>query len=385
MGFFTAPHFTWGPGAIEQLSALGAQRAFVLGDPNLVRRARFQRILEELAKGGGAVDVASDVLIEPTLDSVEPVAEKVRRFHPDWIVAVGGGSTIDTAKGAWARYAQPDLPLDSISPLTGLQLRAKARFVAIPSTSGSGSDATWQAHFWDPRGNLIEVASRELVPDWSLLDPELPTSMPPDVAANSGADFLTHALESLISEWANPFSDGLARSALTTAIDLPKIGRSSDGPELRTRIHIAATLAGLAVSNAQTGNAHALAYALRPVVPLPHGRLVGIVLPYVAEFSFPSARDDFATMAPILGADSVQSRSGVFLRLRDLLKSLGIPGSLAGAGIPPEGVESRTEEIVARAMATSAARASPRVASAHEWRELIRVVAQGIESRPNVG
>ena len=156
MGYFTAPQIAFGAGAIEQLSAIACTRACLVVDPSLVDHDRTKRIIEEIGKTGATVEVVDKVEIGPTLASIEPVVEDLRSFGPDWIVAVGGGSTIDTAKAGWVRYADPEVTLGSVTPLRDLGLRRKARLIAIPSTSGSGSEASWQAHLRDPEGRLIE-------------------------------------------------------------------------------------------------------------------------------------------------------------------------------------------------------------------------------------
>ncbi|MGC2034421.1 MAG: iron-containing alcohol dehydrogenase [Thermoplasmata archaeon] len=378
MGYFTAPQIAFGAGAIEQLSAIACTRACLVVDPSLVDHDRTKRIIEEIGKTGATVEVVDKVEIGPTLASIEPVVEDLRSFGPDWIVAVGGGSTIDTAKAGWVRYADPEVTLGSVTPLRDLGLRRKARLIAIPSTSGSGSEASWQAHLRDPEGRLIEIASRELVPDWALLDPLLPMSMPREVLADTAADAFGHALEALVSEWSDPFSDAMARETIRTAAELfPRLMKDRDDLELRERWHAAATMAGLAVSNAQTGAAHALAHALYPYVRLPHGRLVGIVLPYLLDFNYPSARERYGTLASIFEDPVVRSRGHLAAHVQSLLSEIGLPATLSLAGVTPSAVEDHLEEIVQRAMSSSSARSNPRIASAAEWRGLVQQVLRG--------
>lgn len=377
-GFFTAPQVGWGPGAVEQLSGLGARRALVVVDPALARRDLHRRVVEELAKSDTVVELCTDVTVEPTLASTDPATERARRHRPDWIVAVGGGSTIDTAKAAWIRYARPEISLDSVTPLVDLALRSSARFVAIPTTSGSGSEATWVAHLRDDAGRLLEVGTREVMPDWALLDASLALTVPPQLTAECGADLIAHALEAIASEWSNPFSDAQAREALLLALPaLPKAVRAGDDLEAREALHYAATLSGLATANAQSGVAHALAHALGGVFHLPHARLVAALLPYAIEFNYPAAREKFLALAPVIGAAAVQNRSALTERLRAVWGTVGLPLTLERAGLPPGELEARRAEVVERTRASPALVANPRVPSPEELGRLLEVAEHG--------
>lgn len=367
MGFATPPRLCWGPGALELLGSLGARRAVLVVDPVVARTVRFRRIAEELENGGAAVSQFPVAAIEPTLAGVEAAAAAVRAGAPDWIVAVGGGSTIDTARAAWVAYERPDFPLAEPTPATDLALRARARFAALPTTSGSGAEASWQVQYRAPDGRLLEISSRELVADWALLDPHLAETMPPDLTAASGADAIAHALEAYLSAWSNPFTDALARDALGRAArELPRSYRHGADPELRLAMQFAATHAGIAAANSQLGLAHALAHAVGGEVPLPHGRLIAAVLPSVTEYNFPAVRDRLDGLPAPLGTGAAQHRQALADRLRDLWQSLGLPRSLAEVGVPPATLEAARERILARTAASSAWVGNPRVPSPAE-------------------
>lgn len=334
MGFFVAPRISLGPGSIELLSSLGARRALLLVDPAVESLGGHRRIQEELEKDGAQVAVSHAVQIGPTLDSLDAGVRAATESQPDLVVAVGGGSTIDTAKGIWIRYARPDLALHALTPLTELRLRDRTRLVALPTTVGSGSEATWTAQFWDTNGRPVEIASRELVPDWALLDPHLPASMPSPVAADTAMDALAHALEALASPWATPFTDGYARQSIATlARGLSDGIYRTDDVEEVGRMQAAATMAGLALSNSQSGLVHAIAHAIGPRSGLSHGRLVAILLPWVLEFNFPAAREIYSSLGPILGPAVVQHATPLADWCRRLNSQLGIPSTLAAAGV----------------------------------------------------
>jgi alcohol dehydrogenase class IV len=378
-GVFSAPRIVAGAGAIEVLSGLGALRPLVVVDPAVARSTGARRVVEELEKPDGAVVTAvSDVTVEPTVADVERAVPAVREASPDLIVAVGGGSAIDTAKALWVRFVRPEVALETITPMVELGLRSRTSFVAIPTTSGSGSEATWTSELRAEDGRPVDLATRELVPDWALLDASLAESAPPSVRADAAADLLGHAIEALGSEWANAFSDAAGRDALATALTvLPKLARHPDDDEGRAALHHAATLAGLAASNAQVGVAHALARALRPSTGLSHGRLVGILLPYATEFNYPSARDRYARLAGPLGPPIAPNRSALAERLRAVLGPLGIPKTLADAGVDRLRADGGRAAAVAHAARTPAAIANPRVPSEDELARLLDAAWSG--------
>ncbi|MCI4320112.1 MAG: iron-containing alcohol dehydrogenase [Thermoplasmata archaeon] len=372
MGFVTSPRLSFGPGAVELLSGLGARRAFVLVDPTLAKGHRERRLVEQLETGGSTVGTFAEVEVEPTVASVERAARALVAFTPDLVVALGGGSTIDTAKAAWVAYEQPEFPLAEPPPLLELKLRVKARFVAVPTTSGSGSDASWLAQYRTENGQLVELASRDLVPDWSLLDAAFPATQSRELTATSGADAIAHALEAFVSPWTNPFSDALARDALERLPrDLPTVARHGDDLDARLSVHFAATHAGLAVSNAQAGLTHALAHAVGAVARRPHGRLVAALLPRVTEFNFPAIRDRLGQLGGPLGLGAGHGRTTLADRLRELWGTLGLPTTLLEAGVSNELLTEHLDRIVAETLAAPGALSNPRVASAEEARELL--------------
>ena len=372
MGFFTSPRVCIGPGSIEQLSSLGARRALVLVDPLVAQLGGDRRIREELLKEGAQVEISRAVRIGPSLDSLADGVRTASEFQPDWIVAVGGGSTIDTAKGIWLRYARPDLAATPLTPLVELRLRDRARLVAIPTTSGSGSEATWMAHFWEADGRPVEIASRELVPDWALLDPSLPTTMPATVTVDSAIDAVAHALEALASSWATSFTDGLAREAVATLTRrLPDVLQHLDDTELRGPLHSAATMAGLAMSNAQSGLVHAIAHAIGPRTGLSHGRLVAILLPWVLEFNFPAAREAYASLSSILGAAAIQQATSFADWFRRLNAQVGVPPTLAAAGVDVRALRAEMSEWVPYVQSATSFGANPRIPSPDDLTALL--------------
>jgi alcohol dehydrogenase class IV len=371
-GYFVAPRVAWGPGAIEELSGLGFRRAFVLVDPAVARKDGHRRVLEELAKGDALVDAVPLGDHPIRTDSVEALAARITTGSPDVVVAVGGGATIDAAKAARLLYENPGLSLESLPPVLETASPPRSRLLAIPTTSGSGSDASWSADLFAPDGSPVEIAHRSLVPDWAIVDAQFALSLSPAQLLDGALETATQAVEAYLSAWSNPFSDALALDALATVVRrLPHALRWSDDPDARSALHYAATAAGLAASNAQRGVAHALARALVPTTGLSYGRLVGILLPFAAEFAHTSARDRLEALAAAAAGADEGGRLPVAVRLRRLYELLRFPLDLEGAGIPASVIAGDRDVIVARALRSPAVLANPRVPSARELGSLL--------------
>ncbi|HEY1199174.1 MAG TPA: iron-containing alcohol dehydrogenase [Thermoplasmata archaeon] len=361
-GFFTSPRIAWGPGAVEQLSGLAAHRAFLVVDRAVASHQGHQRVVEELAKSGTAVEVFEAGPEVDRLDSVGELAKRMGDFSPDWLVAIGGGRTLDGAKAARLVLEQPDLSLSTLTPVFELPDPPRCRLVAVPTTSGSGSEASWSVDLRSAEEEPVELAHRALVPDWAIVDAAFAETLSNDLLRDGGFEALAQATEAYLSAWANPFSDALALSVARTIFErLPHALKWSDDPDAKEAVHYAATLAGLAASNAQRGVAHALARALMQPTGLPYGQLVGMLLPHVLEFDRPSARDRIETLA--MAVRSADDRASIPLgtRVLRLLETLRVPGSLSVAGVDRSRLDAVRSTVVANTLRSPAVLANPRV------------------------
>ena len=300
-------------------------------------------------------------------------------FAPDLIVALGGGSCIDAAKAMWILYERPDLreliELGGLTPFIELGLRNKARLVAIPTTSGTGSDATWATVITDKKtAYKMEMASRELIPDLSILDPKLVMGMPKKLTADTGLDALTHAIEGYVSQWRNDFSDAMAIGAIKLVFKfLPRAYEDGGDAEAREKMHLAATMAGLAFGNSQVGIAHSMGQSLGAVFHIPHGRTVGFFLPYAIEYS---SRVSGARYAEIAGAIGIEAESEdeavgkLVSSIRDMMKRMGEPLSVREMGVSWEDYQNRLGELVAKANRSACTFVNPRVPNEEEFRKI---------------
>lgn len=375
--YFTSPAIAWGPGAIEQLSSLGARRAAVVVDPAVARADGHARVVEELVKGEAVLEVVADLEGPDRLPTSQQLASRLRAFAPDWIVAVGGGRTIDGAKAARLAFEIPELDLAAPPPILSLPEPPRSRFVAVPTTSGSGAEASWVADVETADGDPLEIATRALVPDWALVDARLAQSLPPKLAIFGALETAVQAAEAYLSAWASPFSDALAVDAFSTVIHrLPRAVRWSDDPDARSALHYAATAAGLAASNSQRGLAHALARALERPTGLPYAQLAGILLAPVLEFDRNGARERLEVLEAAVRNPGDPSNPPLPTRLRRLHDLLGVPRDLESAGVAPGPLLAQRDSIVARALRSPAVLANPRVPTPAEVAQLVEAVAR---------
>ena len=316
-----------GAGAISALAELKAKRLFLVTDPYFVQNGTVQRVIEQA--GCENHEVFDQVIPDPTVELAAQGTARVRTFDPDVIVALGGGSAMDCAK-AMRHFA-----------------KGKARLVAIPTTSGSGSEVT---DFAILTHNKVKhpLVDENLRPDMAILDSDLLLTLPKGLIADSGFDVLTHALEAYTARGAGPISDLYAREAFSCAYaHLPAsyAGRK----EVRLKIHMAATMAGMAFTQAGLGLCHAMAHSLGGMFHVPHGRLNAILLPAIIGCNEVAAGKKYAELARAAGmggsAETIAVRNlrNCLIRLR---RELGLPETLAQAGVSSRQVWNSAPQIV---------------------------------------
>ncbi|HXY12653.1 MAG TPA: iron-containing alcohol dehydrogenase [Thermoplasmata archaeon] len=377
-GFFTSPRIAWGPGALEQLSGLTARRAAVVVDPAVFAHQGHVRVVEELGKSDTTVEVFEGSPDPDRVDVVAGLAKRLTDFAPDWVVALGGGRMLDAAKAARLLYERPDLNLSSVAPVFELPDPPRSHLVAIPTTSGSGSEASWSVDLRSADGAPIEVAHRALIPEWAVVDAGFAETLSHDLRRDGAVESLTQALEACLSAWANPFSDALATSVVRTVVErMPHALRWSDDPDAKDALHSAATLAGLSASNAQRGVAHALARALVGPTGVPYGRLLGILLPRVLEFDRPSARDRIETLGLTLQTADDRTPIPLESRLARLYETLRIPASLTSVGVDRATLDPLRATVVAHTLRSPAVLANPRVPGSKEIEALLDSAMSG--------
>jgi hypothetical protein len=370
-----------GEGALEYLKDVEGNRALIVTGKT-VRKMGFADKVMNYLKEAGIESEVFEVEPEPSVETVIKGAEVARKYGPDLIIGLGGGSNIDAAKAIWVLYERSDLEAGSINPFTKLGLRKKARLIGIPTTSGSGSEVTWATVITSPaEARKMELANKELVPDIAIVDPELPRAMPRKLVAETGLDALTHAVEAYVNTGGNDFSDALAIKAIQLVFRY--LRRSYGNPEdneAKAKMHIAATIAGMAFSNSDVAIVHAMGHAAGGVLKVPHGRVMAIILPYSVEYNAKAAMQKYAEISKAVGIEARTDNEAVeklVKTFRQLQRELEEPGSLKEAGIPREEFDKKLDDLANKAIKSVVLRGNPRALSLEEARKLYTYIYDG--------
>jgi len=314
---------------------------------------------------------------------VQRGAQVALAYGPDWIVGLGGGSCLDAAKSIWIQYEHPGLAPDDVAPIGRLDLRQKAHLIAIPTTSGTGAEVTWPIVLTDlEEHRKLSVGHPENIPDLAIVDPVFVTDLPAQVTADTGMDVLTHAIEGYTSHWHNDFTDGLCLKAIQLVFDYLHRAHQygADDPEAREKMHNAATIAGLGFGNSMAAAAHALGHSMGAFLPIPHGRAVGLCLPYTIEFAVRGGGTRYVEIARFLGLAAESEEEGaasLVSAIQGLLKRLSQPSTIGELGISPAEFEAGLTKLVENAENDSCAVTSPRIPSTEEFERLYRYAFEG--------
>jgi alcohol dehydrogenase class IV len=382
MWFFDSPHVVFGEDALSHLEQLTGRLAFIVTDANIVKLGLLQQVQLHLVNAGIPVVVFDHIEPEPSLQTVKRCAAEMTQHQPDWIIGLGGGSCLDAAKAAWLLYECPDIDPASINPFDQFGLRAKARLITIPTTSGTGSEATWYVVLTDTEENRkLGMGSREMLADLTIVDPALVRSLPPTLTADTGLDALTHAIEGYCSTWHNDFSDGLCLQAARLIFEyLARAYQNGTDVEAREHLHNAATIAGLGFGNSQATLAHAMGHALGAICHVPHGRAVSLFLPYTIEFTANAGGSRYFEISRALGLSAADDQSGaasLVAALRELQRTLHQATSLAELGIERETFDHALDDLIARAETDTQLVTSPRLPETAELRRLFEYAYDG--------
>lgn len=376
-------------------------RAFIVTDPSMVKLGYVDKILYHLRKREKYVhsEIFSEVEPDPSFDTIKKGVEAMNIFNPDVIIALGGGSAMDAAKGMWLFYEHPEADVEGLKlkfmdirkrTYKFPQLGTKAKMVAIPTTSGTGSEVTSFAVITDKRKNIkYPLADYELTPDIAIVDPDLVMTLPKKMTADTGMDVLTHAIESYVSNMASDYTDGLAEKAIELVYENLVIAyNDGNNKTAREKMHNASTIAGMAFTNAFLGINHSLAHKLGGEFHIPHGRANAIILPYVIAYnaqkptkfvSFPKyeyfiADKKYAKIAERLGLSASTTQEGVkslIKAIQKMLIDLELPTSLKECGIEEKEFLSKVDELADRAFEDQCTTANPRLPLVSELKQIL--------------
>ena len=348
---FVSPKIVFGEGALDVLDELQGLRALIVTDKTMVQIGLVDKVKGHFKKADIEVHVFDEVEPDPSVQTAQRGAEVAQEVKPDWIVGLGGGSSIDAAKAIWVLYERPDIEPAAIAPVGDLGLRKKARLITIPTTSGTGAEVTWAIVLTDTEEKRkMGLGHPENIADVAIVDPEMATSMPPRLTADTGLDALVHAVEGYTCSWHTDLTDGLCLQAARLVFKyLPQALIDGQDLEARERMHNAATCAGLGFGNSMASMAHAMGHSLGGAFHIPHGRAVALFLPYTIEFFAPQAPERFAELAAFMGYpnDGDEKAARTFAhQIRDFYRKVGNPTSIAEAGIKRKAYESQLDKLV---------------------------------------
>jgi alcohol dehydrogenase class IV len=384
MWFFRSPEIVFGEDALDYLAEIQGRKAFIVTDENIVALGFVEKVQAKLAQAGIDAAVFADVEPNPSMQTTQRGAEAATAYGPDWIVGLGGGSCVDAAKSIWILYERPDLAPDEVAPIGSLGLRQKARFIAIPTTSGTGAETTWPIVLTDTaERRKLSVGHPENIPDIAIVDPIFVSELPSQITADTGMDALTHAVEGYTSQWRNDFTDGLCLKAIQLVFAyLPRAYENgSDDAEAREKMHNAGTIAGLGFGNSMAAMAHGLGHSLGALFPVPHGRAVGLFLPYTVEFTvrgdLPTRYAEIARFLGLPAASEAEGAASLVQAIRDLARRIGQPISLQEAGISRQDFEAQLPKLIDNALNDSAMIVGLRFPEEKEAEQVCRYVFEG--------
>ena len=388
-------------GSVSYLEKMAdTNRVMIVTDRMMVQLGYVDKLTYHLRKRNNPVmiEVFADVEPDPSVETVLNGANVMRQFKPDTIIALGGGSSMDAAKGMWLFYENPEVNFDDLR-LRFMDIRKRvfkfpklgrqAKLVAIPTTSGTGSEVTSFAVVTDKVNNVkYPLADYELTPDIAIIDPNFVMTVPKSVTADTGVDVLTHAIEAYVSVMATDYTDALAIKAIEMVFEyLPRAYKDGSDREAREKMHNASCMAGMAFANAFLGINHSLAHKLGSEFHIPHGRANAVLLPYVIRYNatkptkfsaFPKyksfvADKKYAEIAKYIGLKANTTEEGVnnlIDAINKLLVELNIPKTIAECGVSEKDFMASVDKLALDAFDDQCTPANPRYPLVSELKDI---------------
>ena len=387
MARFTLPRDIYhGKGCLEELKNLKGKKAIlVVGGGSMKRQGFLDKAVNYLKEAGMEVQLFEGVEPDPSVETVMKGAEAMRAFGPDWIVAMGGGSPIDAAKAMWAFYEYPDVTFEDLCiPFNFPELRQKAKFAAIPSTSGTATEVTAFSVITDyAKGIKYPLADFNITPDVAIVDSELVEALPARQVAYTGMDALTHAIEAYVSTLNCAYTDPLAIEMVFDYLPASFKGNM----EARAQMHNAQCLAGMAFSNALLGIVHSMAHktgAAFSTGHITHGLANAMYLPYVIKYNAkdPVAAKRYAEIARRVGLAGASERAlinSLCEKINEFNVILGIPATLKEFGIKEDEFKEKISEIAKNAVGDACTGSNPRAIDPETMERLFTCIYYGTE------
>jgi alcohol dehydrogenase class IV len=384
MWYFKIPEYYFGQGALRHLHQLRGERAFIVTDHNILELGFVELIQSHLSKAGIVSHFFAEVEPDPSLETVYRGAKAIRAYEPDWIISLGGGSCTDAAKGMWVLYERPDVDLEFLDPINDIGIGKKARFIAIPTTAGSGSESGFGLVLTDVETNRkLTIVNREIMATLVIVDPLLSANLPTYVTTDTGIDVLNHAIEGYSCTFANDFNDGLALHATKFVFKyLPRaVARGKEDEEAREKMANAASIAGISIGTSAIALGHVLGHSAGAYFKeLSHGRITAIFMPYTIEFTANGGMGRYLGLAKTLNlpaADEKEAALSLAAAMRNLMREINLPLSLKDAGIARDEFDALLPSIVDHADVDPNIIQSRRIPETEEVEMLLRYAYDG--------
>jgi len=382
---FTIPRYIYhGKGSVAQLENIEGKKAVIVTGKGSMKKTGFlDKVVNHLGKANIEVKIFEEVEADPSIATVHKGVELMNEFSPDWIISLGGGSAIDAAKAMWIFFEHPNLTFeDTKNPFTIPELRHKAKFIAIPSTSGTATEVTAFSIITDGEtGIKYPIADFNITPDIAIIDPLLAETMPESLVAHTGMDALSHAVEAYVSTVASPFTDALALESIEIIMN-ELTGSYKGDLSARESIHYAQCMAGMAFSNALLGIIHSMSHKTGALYNIPHGCANAIYMPYVVQFNKKNAADRYAKIAKRLnleGTTNDELIDALCAKLKELNKAIGIPVSLKEYGLDEATFKADLSKISQLAISDACTGSNPRQISQEEMEKLFLHIYEGTD------
>jgi len=385
MWTFSCPLIVYGDSALEYLAQVQGKKAFIVTDKNIVKLGLTKLVTDQLDAVNIEWEIFDEVEPEPSLTTIKKGGVAVGKYQPDWVIGLGGGSCMDAAKAIILLLVRPDLEPDAFNASETYNFRAKARLMAIPTTSGTGAEATWAIVLTDTvNDRKLGLGTTECMPDVAILDPVMVASMPPQITADTGMDVLTHAIEGYVSTWGTSITDGPGLIATRQALEyLPKAYKNGDDLDARKEMQNAAMLGGMSFGNSMAGLGHSTGHALGAIFHITHGRTVGLFLPYTMEYLINGSEEttaryaEMARFCRIASGSDKECAKALVAKIRALAKEIGQPTSVKDCGIDKAKYDESIPGLIDRALNEVMTMTVTRVPGEEDLENIFRYAYEG--------
>ena len=383
---FVCPLVVYGDNSLDYIGQIKGSKAFIVTDKNIVKLGLTKPVTDQLDAKKIKWQIFDEVEAEPSTDTIRKGGVAVGKYQPDWVIGVGGGSCMDAAKAIILLLVRPELKPEDLSVNFDFNFREKGKkLMAIPTTSGTGSEASWAIVLTDTKDNYkIGLGTPEDMPDVAILDPVMVMGMPPQVTADTGMDVICQAIEGYISSWGTSITAGPALIATRLALQyLSRAYKNGNDLDARKEMMNAAMMGGLSGSNSMFGLGHGTGHALGAIFHMPHGRTVGLFLPYTLEYIINGSEEALTKIAEIarycglIAGSDKECAKALIAKIRALAKEIKQPLSVKECGIDKAQWEKEMEGLVSRALNEIMTMTAPRVPGTEDLEKLFRYAYEG--------